>query len=637
MAIEKVINITANTESANKNVNELYNSLLKADKATEELNDSASSIGSAFDFGSAGNDSKKLDSSLDALKGTTKKLGKEMTETTTSVLENGGAMGLLNDLTGGLAMTFKDGVEALALFSKESKIGMAIQTAYSFVVGASTGAMKLFRLALAGTGIGLIVIALGTLIANFESVQKWVGGVIDRFKNLGSTTKNIISVLFPLIGIIRLIVAGLEELGIIDDDATKKMKANAIAREKQRKEEIKQLNKLKDSITEKYDSEIRLAKAAGKDTEELERRKRFAILETLAALNAADRARIASGKATQDEIKAWNERQKEIKKVNEDIKVSELEAEKEKNDKLAELRKEQAEKRKEEAQKRKEEADKKAQEEKDRIKKEYDDAFKISEDARIANEQAGRTDLENLQAKFEAEKAILEKQKIDTNELELKYLNDKNAILLAQQEKENELRKAQEEADKKFKEDEIAREKAKEETLQNLRTNIRSNTENLLLAIAKKGSALAKGIAIAGIVREQVASASKSISALTVANAQAVAASPLTGGQPFVGLNTASTITGIALSAVGAGKAIKDILSESKNASNPSASGGGASGGGGGGTPAPSFNLVQGTGSNQIAESLATERNPIQAFVVASNVTTAQSLNRNIVDRSTIG
>lgn len=636
MAIEKVINIIANTDSANKNVNELYNSLLKADKATEELNDSASSIGGAFDFGSAGNDSKKLDSSLGTLTGTTKKLGKEMGETTTSVLENGGAMGLLNDLTGGLAMTFKDSVEALALFSKESKIGMAIQTAYSFVVGASTGAMKLFRLALAGTGIGLIVIALGTLVANFEAVQKWVGGVIDRFKNLGSTTKNIISILFPFIGIIRLIVTALEELGIIDDDATKKMKENALQREKQRKEEIKQLNKLKDSITEKYDSEIRLAKAAGKDTEELERRKRFAILETLKALNDADRARIASGKATQDEIKSWNERQKEIKKINEDIKVSELEAEKEKNDKLAELRKEQAEKRKEQREKEKEEANKKAQEEKDRLKKEYDDAFKISEEARIANEQANRTDLENLQAKFEAEKAILEKQKIDTNELELKYLNDKNAILLAQQEKENELRKTKEEADKKEKEDEIAREKAKEETLQNLRTNIRSNTENLLLSIAKKGSALAKGIAIAGIVREQVASASKSISALTVANAQAVAASPLTAGQPFVGLNTASTITGIALSAVGAGKAIKDILSESKNSSNP-ASGGGASGGGGGGTPAPSFNLVQGTGSNQIAESLATERNPIQAFVVASNVTTAQSLDRNIVDRSTIG
>jgi hypothetical protein len=636
MAIEKVINITANTEAANKNVNELYNSLLKADKATEELNDSASSIGSAFDFGSAGNDSKKLDSSLDALTGTTKKLGKGMTETTTSVLENGGAMGLLNDLTGGLAMTFKDGVEALALFSKESKIGMAIQTAYSFVVGASTGAMKLFRLALAGTGIGLIVIALGTLIANFEAVQKWVGGVIDRFKNLGSTTKNIISVLFPLIGIIRLIVAGLEELGIIDDDATKKMKANAIAREKQRKEEIKQLNKLKDSITEKYDSEIRLAKAAGKDTEELERRKRFAILETLAALNAADRARIASGKATQEEIKSWNERQKEIKKINEDIKVSELEAEKEKNDKLAELRKEQAEKRKEEAQKRKEEADKKAQEEKDRLKKEYDDAFKISEDARLANEQASRTDLENLQAKFEAEKAILEKQKIDTNELEIKYLNERNAILLTQQEKENELRKAQEEADKKFKEDEIAREKAVQEqkiAIQQQGLDVALSGVGLLKNIGEKSKAIQK----AGIIAENAIGIGKMIIANNQANIGALAtpqaiATSGASAAPVIALNNISTGIGIASTLLATKKALAAVGGGS--------AGSGGSGGdvkAGGGATAPSFNLVQGTGSNQIAESLATERNPIQAFVVASNVTTAQSLDRNIVDRSTIG
>jgi len=636
MAIEKVINITANTEAANKNVNELYNSLLKADKATEELNDSASSIGSAFDFGSAGNDSKKLDSSLDALTGTTKKLGKGFAETTNSVLENGGAMGLLNDLTGGLAMTFKDGVEALALFSKESKIGMAIQTAYSFVVGASTGAMKAFKLALAATGIGLLVVGLGLLVANFEKVQQWVGMVVDKFKNLGTGMKTLLSIIFPFIGAIRLVVAGLEAMGVIDDDATKKMKANAAAREKQRKEEIKQLNKLKDSITEKYDSEIRLAKAAGKDTEELERRKRFAILETLAALNAADRARIASGKATQDEIKSWNERQKEIKKINEDIKVSELEAEKEKNDKLAELRKEQAEKRKEEAQKRKEEADKKAQEEKDRLKKEYDDAFKISEDARIANEQASRTDLENLQAKFEAEKAILEKQKIDTNELELKYLNDKNAILLAQQEKENELRKAQEEADKKAKEDEIAREKAVQEqkiAIQQQGLDVALSGVGLLKNIGEKSKAIQK----AGIIAENAIGIGKMIIANNQANIGALATPQAiaTGGAsaaPIIALNNISTGIGIASTLLATKKALAAVGGGS--------AGSGGSGGdvkAGGGTQAPSFNLVQGTGSNQIAESLATERNPIQAFVVASNVTTAQSLDRNIVDRSTIG
>jgi len=69
----------------------------------------------------------------------------------------------------------------------------------------------------------------------------------------------------------------------------------------------------------------------------------------------------------------------------------------------------------------------------------------------------------------------------------------------------------------------------------------------------------------------------------------------------------------------------------------------GASGGAGGSTPsapapapAPSFNLVQGTGSNQIAESLATERQPIQAFVVSGNVTSQQELDRNSRSEGTV-
>ena len=79
---------------------------------------------------------------------------------------------------------------------------------------------------------------------------------------------------------------------------------------------------------------------------------------------------------------------------------------------------------------------------------------------------------------------------------------------------------------------------------------------------------------------------------------------------------------------------IKKILS-----TDPSKGGGSSSVGssGGGSAPsAPSFNLVQGTGSNQIAESLTTERRPIQAYVVASNVTSAQELDRNSVSEATV-
>ena len=45
------------------------------------------------------------------------------------------------------------------------------QTAYNVVVGTSTGALKAFRIALASTGIGLILIGIGLLIANWDKLS----------------------------------------------------------------------------------------------------------------------------------------------------------------------------------------------------------------------------------------------------------------------------------------------------------------------------------------------------------------------------------------------------------------------------------------------------------------------------------
>tara|TARA_R110000772_G_scaffold126562_1_gene233619 strand:- start:45 stop:1775 length:1731 start_codon:yes stop_codon:yes gene_type:complete len=72
----------------------------------------------------------------------------------------------------------------------------------------------------------------------------------------------------------------------------------------------------------------------------------------------------------------------------------------------------------------------------------------------------------------------------------------------------------------------------------------------------------------------------------------------------------------------------------------------GASGGGGtsasipsaGSAPAPpNFNIVGASDTNQLADAVAgQEKQPVQAFVVANDVTTAQSLQNNIVEGSTI-
>ena len=61
----------------------------------------------------------------------------------------------------------------------------------------------------------------------------------------------------------------------------------------------------------------------------------------------------------------------------------------------------------------------------------------------------------------------------------------------------------------------------------------------------------------------------------------------------------------------------------------------GVSGGGGGSSPA-SFNVVGNTGINQLAQGLGGQENVTKTFVVASDVTTAQGLERDRMDLVTL-
>jgi hypothetical protein len=56
-------------------------------------------------------------------------------------------------------------------------------------------------------------------------------------------------------------------------------------------------------------------------------------------------------------------------------------------------------------------------------------------------------------------------------------------------------------------------------------------------------------------------------------------------------------------------------------------------GGGGGGSQAPSFNVVGNSGMNQLAQ---IQQQPMQAYVVSGSVTTAQSLDRNRIENATL-
>jgi hypothetical protein len=100
-------------------------------------------------------------------------------------------------------------------------------------------------------------------------------------------------------------------------------------------------------------------------------------------------------------------------------------------------------------------------------------------------------------------------------------------------------------------------------------------------------------------------------------------------------------VVGPALGAVAAGVAVASGMANVKKIISVKTPNGGGSGGSAPTAPTipsapPSFNVVGTSGQNQIAQSLGNQP-PVKAFVVSNDVTTAQSLDRNIVNTATIG
>ncbi len=92
-------------------------------------------------------------------------------------------------------------------------------------------------------------------------------------------------------------------------------------------------------------------------------------------------------------------------------------------------------------------------------------------------------------------------------------------------------------------------------------------------------------------------------------------------------------LANVAVTAAMGFKAVKDIISV-----QPSTSGGGMEMSGPSGGAAPQFNVVGTSGINQIAQTInAKDNQPIKAFVVASEVTSQQSLDRNKVSSASLG
>jgi hypothetical protein len=105
-------------------------------------------------------------------------------------------------------------------------------------------------------------------------------------------------------------------------------------------------------------------------------------------------------------------------------------------------------------------------------------------------------------------------------------------------------------------------------------------------------------------------------------------------------------VVGPALGGIAAAAAVAAGIANIKKISSTQFQGGGGGSisasappsiGGGGGSQPAQFNIIGGTGINQLAEGLGGQNSqPIQTYVVSGDVTTAQGLDRNKIDTATI-
>lgn len=230
-------------------------------------------------------------------------------------------------------------------------------------------------------------------------------------------------------------------------------------------------------------------------------------------------------------------------------------------------------------------------------------------------------DSENEKLTFEARLLALKEQD---------RLIDENTALTAQQRLE--AHQKNKEAVDKVNKDEVASEKAKQEAkkqLAQLGIDILKTASSIIFGEGKKAQQIQKALTLTQIGIDTASAFSK-----LMAGSEASA----------VGTGPAYAFSKPIFYASGVLQILSNVA-KAKQALSSSDSGGGsvsASGGGGGGAiavpPAPTFNVVGPSGTNQIAQSIAgQDQQPIKAYVVGGDVTTQQGLNRNIVNNASIG
>ena len=573
----------------------------------------------------------KVDASTTKVTQSTKTMTKETHNATEAVVKNGGAIGLLNDLTGGLAMVFKDASEAMEL------------------AGVSLNSFKGIMLA---TGIGAFVLLVGYLAENWQAVGDALGITNSKLE------KQI--------------------------ELQNQVEANSEARRASQQTYIDILTLGIDTVTEKQLALEKLAEtipvlkglSVTKDKE--------LIQQTISDYNDY----LDIQEQIKNKTKEINDASLELKKTKDDIiggkgsiayanKEQELFQSKRELDSLEtkELRLKAGLKITEE----KIAADKKAAEN----AKTLADKAAAEEAARIARLTALREANNKKLLELDDDTAIKKidrQEKYALRELEIVRGNerDKNVVRSyyerLRQEEYSKGRKTEAEADKKAFEDwqanlvkqweQLQLNKQQEIELQRITNDAKfeswmrywddvamiSETSQAFLQALQDESLikskdvrnaillLEKGMAIANvwITEAQASAVAKQNESAIPYFIQTYPGGPSVPN-PAKPFSLASTAKSIVANKINAGIATASILAQTISSFSKSSGGSSSAGGSGGGTgSAPQFNIVGASGNNQLAAAIgAQQQQPVTAYVVGSSMTTQQALDRNRTQTAT--
>ena len=536
-----------------------------------------------------------------------------------SLETNKGFLSAVNSLTGGLS-------NQILGVGKQFK--NAVTAVKSFNIGLS-GMKK----ALIATGVGALVVALGTIIAYWDDIKEAISGTSSEQKNLLQTqqdsvtaTKESLDNISGSENILKKQGKTEREILLIKQKATDE----AIAALEAQLETQKQLKK------SQVDTQT-ANKAILKGMLEFVTAPLALLLKGIDAAGAAFGKDFGLAEGLYDSVAGllFDPAETE-KKANEDIKATESALLKLKNSRagyqlavegIDNDAAEKAKAKKDKEDKQKEADELKAAQALAKLKKDIKDAEANTEAEIRAKE------LEDLKAHYDNLIIAADEANLGTNELKISQQEALLALqaefdakdLDAAQKKAAELKAIQD----KETADRIAAKEA-QVAIENAKWGLLSQAASVAQQLAGQNEA----VAIGAVIATQAAAIGQIVSSTGIANAKALAASPLTFGQPWVGINTISAGLSIASSVSSAAKSIKDIKAAKSGAVSsaskiPTPRGGSAA--------APSFNIVGQTGTNQLAESIGgQQKQPIKAYVVSNDVTSAQSMERNIVESASI-